>query len=57
MEWLVADRANAIARGLNAASPINVVAGEGSTDLSAVIRHVEEQERRKAEAIDAALSK
>jgi hypothetical protein len=35
---------------------MNVVAGEGSMDLSAVIRHVQEQERQKAAAIEAATS-
>merc|ERR1712098_877119 len=39
---------------LNAGSPINVVAGEGTTDLSTLIKHYEDTQRKQADAADAA---
>jgi hypothetical protein len=33
---------------------INVVAGEGTTDLSTLVKHYEEQERKRADAATAA---
>jgi hypothetical protein len=41
-------------RQFNAGAAINVVAGDASTDLSAVIKHYEETERKRVEAAQAA---